>query len=141
MICGRGGERAERWSLVVVLAAVIGGFVGGLELARGHTGEIGTGAWVAWVLFGVGLVLRLRWWSRPQCDVADLDLPASFGPSQPHPCRFGRDRSLLGDHPQLLCRSSHLGGRRGLLLYLVARQATDAVRITRQSPRYTTHWT
>lgn len=64
-IRGRGGQRAERWSLVVVLVAVIGGFIGAIKVARGHTGEIGTGAWP---LFFVGLVLMvaglvIRWWA------------------------------------------------------------------------------
>lgn len=62
---GRSGKLAERWSLAVVLVAVIGGFVGGLKLAQGHTGEIGAGAWP---LFGIGLVLMaagivVRWWA------------------------------------------------------------------------------
>jgi protein-S-isoprenylcysteine O-methyltransferase Ste14 len=61
----RSGKRAERWSLAAVLVAVIGGFVGGINLAEGHVGEIGTGVWP---LFGIGLVLMaggigIRWWA------------------------------------------------------------------------------
>jgi protein-S-isoprenylcysteine O-methyltransferase Ste14 len=64
-IRGRSGKRAERWSLAVVLVTVIGGVVGAIKLARGHAGEIGTGAWP---LFGIGLVLMaagivIRWWA------------------------------------------------------------------------------
>ena len=64
-IRGRSDERAERWSLAVVLVAVAGGFVGAIMLAQGHAGEIGTGAWP---LFGIGLVLMaagiaIRWWA------------------------------------------------------------------------------
>ncbi|MHB1837496.1 MAG: methyltransferase family protein [Solirubrobacteraceae bacterium] len=65
LIRGRSGRLAERWSLVVVLVAVIGGFVGAIKLAQGHTGQISTGAWP---LFAVGLVLMaigiaIRWWA------------------------------------------------------------------------------
>jgi protein-S-isoprenylcysteine O-methyltransferase Ste14 len=65
VIRGRSGKRAERWSLVVVLVTVIGGFVGGIKLAQGHSGQISTGAWP---LFGLGLVLMaagiaIRWWA------------------------------------------------------------------------------
>lgn len=65
LIRGRSGKLAERWSLAVVLLAVIGGFVGGMKLAQEHTGEIGTGAWP---LFAIGLVLMaagiaIRWWA------------------------------------------------------------------------------
>lgn len=65
VIRGRGGRRAERWSLVVVLVTVVGGFVGGIKLAQGHTGQVGVGAWP---LFVVGLVLMavgigIRWWA------------------------------------------------------------------------------
>ena len=34
------GERAERWSLLVVVAAVVGGMLGGLELAGWHVASI-----------------------------------------------------------------------------------------------------
>jgi hypothetical protein len=30
----RGGKRAERWSLLVVIAAAVGGLLGGLELVH-----------------------------------------------------------------------------------------------------------
>jgi protein-S-isoprenylcysteine O-methyltransferase Ste14 len=64
-IRGRGGKRAERWSLAVVLVTVIGGFVGAIKLAPGHAGEIAAGAWP---LFGIGLALMaagivIRWWA------------------------------------------------------------------------------
>jgi protein-S-isoprenylcysteine O-methyltransferase Ste14 len=65
VIRGRSGKRVERWSLVVVVVTVIAGFVGGIKLAQGHTGQIGAGAWP---LFGIGLVLMatgivVRWWA------------------------------------------------------------------------------
>lgn len=65
LIRGRSGRLAERWSLAVVLLAVIGGFVSGIKLAQDHTGEISTGAWP---LFFVGLALMatgiaIRWWA------------------------------------------------------------------------------
>jgi protein-S-isoprenylcysteine O-methyltransferase Ste14 len=65
LIRRRSGRLAERWSLAVVLVAVIGGFVGGIKLAQGQTGEIRTGVWP---LFGLGLVLMaagiaIRWWA------------------------------------------------------------------------------
>jgi len=50
----RSGRRAERWSLLVVLAAVIGGMLGGIELANRKVGLIGS---ARWPLFVVGLVL------------------------------------------------------------------------------------
>jgi protein-S-isoprenylcysteine O-methyltransferase Ste14 len=64
-IRGRSCKRAERWSLEVVFAAVIGGFVAGIKLAQGQAGEIGVGAWP---LFGIGLLLMtagiaIRWWA------------------------------------------------------------------------------
>jgi protein-S-isoprenylcysteine O-methyltransferase Ste14 len=65
VIRGRGGERAERWSLIVVLVALVGGFAGAIKLAQGPAGEIGTGAWP---LFVIGLALTgagiaIRWWA------------------------------------------------------------------------------
>jgi protein-S-isoprenylcysteine O-methyltransferase Ste14 len=48
------GERAERWSLLVVVAAVVGGMLGGLELAGWHVASIGA---PRWPLFIVGLTL------------------------------------------------------------------------------------
>jgi protein-S-isoprenylcysteine O-methyltransferase Ste14 len=65
LIRRRSGRLAERWSLAVVLVAVIGGFVAGIKLAQGHAGEIMTGAWP---LFAIGLVLMavgiaIRWWA------------------------------------------------------------------------------
>lgn len=50
----RGGKRAERWSLLVVVAAVVGGILGGLQLARWHAASIGA---ARWPLFVVGLAL------------------------------------------------------------------------------------
>jgi protein-S-isoprenylcysteine O-methyltransferase Ste14 len=50
----RGGKRAERWSLLVVVAAVVGGMLGGLQLARWHAASIGA---ARWPLFVVGLAL------------------------------------------------------------------------------------
>jgi protein-S-isoprenylcysteine O-methyltransferase Ste14 len=50
----RGGKRAERWSLLVVVAAVVGGMVGGLQLAHWHAASIGA---ARWPLFVVGLAL------------------------------------------------------------------------------------
>lgn len=65
LIRRRSGRLVERWSLVVLLVAVIGGFVGGIKLAQGHAGKITTGAWP---LFAIGLVLMAvgiatRWWA------------------------------------------------------------------------------
>ncbi len=65
LIRRRSGRLAERWSLTVVLVTVIGGFVAGIKLAQGSTGEIRT---AAWPLFGVGLTLMaagiaIRWWA------------------------------------------------------------------------------
>lgn len=65
LIRGRSGRLAERWSLAVVLLAVIGGFVGGIKLAQGHSGQIRAGAWP---LFVAGLMLMaagiaIRWWA------------------------------------------------------------------------------
>ena len=50
----RSGTRAERWSLLVVVAAVIGGMLGGIELANRNVGSIGS---ARWPLFVIGLVL------------------------------------------------------------------------------------
>jgi hypothetical protein len=50
----RGGNRLERWSLLVVVAAVVGGMLGGLELAKWHPASIGV---ARWPLFVVGLAL------------------------------------------------------------------------------------
>jgi protein-S-isoprenylcysteine O-methyltransferase Ste14 len=50
----RGGKRAERWSLLVVVAAVVGGILGGLQLAHWHAASIGA---ARWPLFVVGLAL------------------------------------------------------------------------------------
>ena len=50
----RSGTRAERWSLLVVVAAVIGGILGGIELANRNVGSIGS---ARWPLFVIGLVL------------------------------------------------------------------------------------
>jgi protein-S-isoprenylcysteine O-methyltransferase Ste14 len=50
----RGGKRAERWSLLVVVAAAVGGMLGGLQLAHWHAASIGA---ARWPLFVVGLTL------------------------------------------------------------------------------------
>jgi len=50
----RGGQRAERWSLLVVVTAVVGGMLGGLQLAGWHAASIGA---ARWPLFVVGLTL------------------------------------------------------------------------------------
>ena len=50
----RSGTRTERWSLLVVVAAVIGGMLGGIELANRNVGSIGA---ARWPLFVIGLVL------------------------------------------------------------------------------------
>jgi protein-S-isoprenylcysteine O-methyltransferase Ste14 len=50
----RSGTRTERWSLLVVIAAVIGGMLGGIELANRNVGSIGS---ARWPLFVIGLVL------------------------------------------------------------------------------------
>ena len=50
----RGGNKVERWSLLVVLVTVIGGMLGGLSLAHWHAASDG-GA--GWPLFVVGLTL------------------------------------------------------------------------------------
>ena len=50
----REGKRAERWSLLVVLAAVVGGMLGGLELVHWRAASIGA---ASWPLFVLGLAL------------------------------------------------------------------------------------
>jgi protein-S-isoprenylcysteine O-methyltransferase Ste14 len=50
----RGGKRAERWSLLVVISAVVGGMLGGLELVHWQAGSVGA---AQWPLFVAGLVL------------------------------------------------------------------------------------
>jgi protein-S-isoprenylcysteine O-methyltransferase Ste14 len=50
----RSGTRAERWSLVIVVIAVIGGLVGGLGLAGWHAMTITVGRWPCFI---VGLAL------------------------------------------------------------------------------------
>lgn len=58
----RGTRRAERWSLLVVVACVVGGMVGGIELANWKPTVIGEGLWplfaLGLVLMAAGLVLR-----------------------------------------------------------------------------------
>jgi protein-S-isoprenylcysteine O-methyltransferase Ste14 len=61
----RGGKRAERWSLLVVIAAAVGGMLGGLELVHWHAALVGA---AQWPLFVAGLVLMatgvvLRQWA------------------------------------------------------------------------------
>jgi hypothetical protein len=50
----RSGTRAERWSLLVVIAAVVGGMLAGIALANRDVGSIVS---ARWPLFVVGLVL------------------------------------------------------------------------------------
>lgn len=58
----RGGVRAERWSLFVVIASVVGGMVAGIQLTRWNGGSIGTARWpvfvVGLVLMAAGVVIR-----------------------------------------------------------------------------------
>jgi protein-S-isoprenylcysteine O-methyltransferase Ste14 len=50
----RSGTRTERWSLLVVVGAAIGGMLAGIELANRNLGSIGS---ARWPLFVIGLVL------------------------------------------------------------------------------------
>jgi protein-S-isoprenylcysteine O-methyltransferase Ste14 len=52
----RSGRRTERWSLLVVVAAVVGGMLGGISVASWHVTAIGAGRWP---LFVLGLVLMV----------------------------------------------------------------------------------
>lgn len=58
----RGGVRAERWSLFVVIASVVGGMVAGIQLTRWSGGSIGTARWpvfvIGLVLMAAGVVIR-----------------------------------------------------------------------------------
>jgi protein-S-isoprenylcysteine O-methyltransferase Ste14 len=58
----KGGVRAERWSLPIVVAAVVGGMLGGLELARWHAASNGAAGWPLFVvgltLMAIGVVVR-----------------------------------------------------------------------------------
>lgn len=65
LLRGRSGKLAERWSLAVVLIAVIGGFVGGIKLANVSAGQITTGAWPLFIigLVLMGLGIAVRWWA------------------------------------------------------------------------------
>lgn len=61
----KSGRRTERWSLFVVVAAVVGGMVSGISLANWSTATIGAGGFP---LFVLGLVLMagglvVRQWS------------------------------------------------------------------------------
>jgi protein-S-isoprenylcysteine O-methyltransferase Ste14 len=61
----KSGTRTERWSLLVVVACVVGGMLGGIELADWNAVSIGAGNWP---LFVLGLVLMaaglcLRQWA------------------------------------------------------------------------------
>ena len=61
----KGGKRAERWSLLVVIAAAVGGMLGGLELVHWQAASVGA---AQWPLFVAGLVLMaagifLRQWA------------------------------------------------------------------------------
>ena len=59
----KGGRRVEHWTLPVVVAAVVGGMVGGIQLARWHGGDVGSGRWLLFVvglaLMAVGIAVRL----------------------------------------------------------------------------------
>ena len=50
----RSGTRAERWSLLVVIAAVVGAMMAGIALANRDVGSIVSGRWP---LFVLGLIL------------------------------------------------------------------------------------
>jgi protein-S-isoprenylcysteine O-methyltransferase Ste14 len=50
----RSGQRVERWSLLIVVAAVVGGMVSGIKLASWNSAAIGAGRFP---LFVLGLVL------------------------------------------------------------------------------------
>jgi protein-S-isoprenylcysteine O-methyltransferase Ste14 len=58
----RDGQRAERWSLLVVLATVVGGMIAGLTLASWRPGLLGVGRWPVFVaglaLMATGLFIR-----------------------------------------------------------------------------------
>jgi protein-S-isoprenylcysteine O-methyltransferase Ste14 len=59
------GKPAERWSLLVVVAAIAGGLFGGIRLAGWHDASIGAGRWVLFVL-GLGLMVAggvVRQWA------------------------------------------------------------------------------
>jgi protein-S-isoprenylcysteine O-methyltransferase Ste14 len=61
----KGGRRAERWSLLVVIAAAVGGTLGALELVHWQAASVGA---AQWPLFVAGLVLMaagifLRQWA------------------------------------------------------------------------------
>lgn len=61
----RSGTRIERWSVLVVVAAVAGGMLGGIELANSNTAAIGSGRWPLFVL-GLALMaagLLVRQWA------------------------------------------------------------------------------
>ncbi len=59
----RGGRRVEGWTLLVVIAAVVGGTVGGIQLAHWHEGEVGSGRLpvflVGLALMAIGIAVRL----------------------------------------------------------------------------------
>ena len=58
----RSGRRAEGWSLVVVVACVVGGLVGAIELANWNAATIGAARWPLFVLglalMAAGIVVR-----------------------------------------------------------------------------------
>jgi protein-S-isoprenylcysteine O-methyltransferase Ste14 len=58
----RRGRRTERWSLLVVVACVVAGMLGGFELANWDAASIGAGRWplfiLGLVLIAVGLCVR-----------------------------------------------------------------------------------
>ena len=59
----KGGRRVERWTLLVVVAAVVGGMVGGIQLAHWHEEEVSSGRFalflVGLALMAVGIAVRL----------------------------------------------------------------------------------
>jgi protein-S-isoprenylcysteine O-methyltransferase Ste14 len=59
----KGGRRVEHWTLPVVVAAVVGGMVGGIQLVRWHGEDVGSGRWPLFVvglaLMAVGIAVRL----------------------------------------------------------------------------------
>ena len=58
----RGGSRAERWSLLIVVVGVVGGLLGGLAIANGHAGTVTAGRWPIFVLgltlMAIGIAIR-----------------------------------------------------------------------------------
>lgn len=59
----KGGRRVESWTLLVVVAAVAGGMVGGIQFAHWHEEEVGSGRLSLFLLglalMAVGIAVRL----------------------------------------------------------------------------------